>query len=157
MTDWQALALPATRHVPGQATTADATVLERACRTALPQTLDDTARHNTAWRYGLRLFNDGFYWETHEVLEAVWMNARPNSCERHLLQGVIHLANAALKHHMHRPQAVQRLLALAGECIARAYPQESQMLMGVARADLHRTVTAVAIGDGRAVIPAHFE
>lgn len=94
-------------------------------------TSDENARCNLVWRYGITLFNHGFYWESHEVLESVWLNARPNSRERYLLQGIIHLANAALKLRMHRPRAVYRLNKLAAEYIARAYPESDGVLMGL--------------------------
>lgn len=66
-----------------------------------------------AWRVGLRYYRDGFYWEAHEVLEPVWMALPGPSPERAYVQGVIQLANAALKVRMGRKNAARRLCEIA--------------------------------------------
>lgn len=92
-------------------------------------------RSNPAWRAGVTLYAQGFFWEAHEVWEAVWMNARPNSRERALVQALIQLANAALKQRMGRPEASRRLAALAASRLTDAGTQG--FLMGVDLAALH--------------------
>jgi len=72
-------------------------MLESIAQSANAVTNDASYQSNTGWLYGIHLFNHGFYWEAHEVLEAVWNNAAPNSREKHLVQGVIQIANAQLK------------------------------------------------------------
>ncbi|WP_164661351.1 DUF309 domain-containing protein [Tropicibacter sp. Alg240-R139] len=62
-----------------------------------------------AWDAGWSFFETGFFWEAHEVWEAVWQVLPPNSAERRFVQAVIQLANALLKEKMNRPQAVRRL------------------------------------------------
>ncbi len=69
---------------------------------------------------GLRLYRDGYFWECHEVLEAVWMAARDGTPEKAAVQGVIQLANAALKARMGRPRAVRRLCGMAETLLAQA-------------------------------------
>ncbi len=69
-----------------------------------------------AWTCGWAFLDAGFYWEAHEVWEAVWLALPPNSAERQFTQAVIQLANAFLKEKMDRPQAVRRL---CDECRAR--------------------------------------
>ena len=65
-----------------------------------------------AWRAGLRYLDKGYYWECHEVLEAVWM-ALPNpSPERDMTQALIQLANARLKLKMGKPRATLRLCVM---------------------------------------------
>ena len=66
-----------------------------------------------AWAVGLRYYREGFYWECHEVLEAVWMAARQNTPERRVVQAVIQLANARLKMRMGRANAARRLAGIA--------------------------------------------
>ncbi len=61
-----------------------------------------------AWEAGLHYFQAGYFWECHEVLEAVWM-ALPDGPEREVCQAVIQLANARLKLLMNRPKAALRL------------------------------------------------
>jgi uncharacterized protein len=67
-----------------------------------------------AWQAGLQFLRQGYYWEAHEVIEPVWL-ALPGGPEKRLVQGVIQLANAALKHKMGRPRAVLRLCDLVDE------------------------------------------
>ncbi|MDF1736274.1 MAG: DUF309 domain-containing protein [Minwuia sp.] len=71
-----------------------------------------------AWHFGLAFLRDGYFWEAHEVLEAVWLALPPNSAERVLCQGLIQLANAGLKRVMQRDNAAARLRAIADDRIA---------------------------------------
>jgi hypothetical protein len=66
-----------------------------------------------AWHAGLVYLDAGYFWEAHEVLEPVWMETEPGSPARALVQGVIQIANAALKQRMVRPKAVRRLCDIA--------------------------------------------
>jgi predicted metal-dependent hydrolase len=47
------------------------------------------------WREGVRLFNEGAYWECHEVLEPLWQAAE--GLDRSFYKGVILLAAALHK------------------------------------------------------------
>jgi hypothetical protein len=120
--------LPPHRHIPGQNDRPDEAFLASL-----------KAEHDKAWRYGIRLLNAGYYWETHEVLEPVWLAAAPNSRERHLVQAVIHLANGMLKEVMGRPNARRRLAGLARASLAETFPGGSGQLMGL---DAHELMTA---------------
>ena len=92
---------------------------------------------NLAWCYGVRLLEEGFYWEAHEALEPVWMKTSPNAREQYLTQGVIQLANCALKTAMEKPSAATRLATLASECFERAFTgKPEQALMGLDRQTL---------------------
>lgn len=46
---------------------------------------------------GWRLLRSGYPWEAHEVWESIWRELPAPSCERHLVQGLIRLAAAAVK------------------------------------------------------------
>ncbi|SFE77842.1 hypothetical protein SAMN04488523_110109 [Sulfitobacter brevis] len=95
-----------------------------------------------AWRAGWLYFDAGFYWECHEVLEAVWMQTPDASAERDMVQAVIQLANARLKIRMQRPRAAWRLCAMVEAHLARC-PREGAILgVPVARVSglLYRTV-----------------
>ncbi|WP_223426789.1 DUF309 domain-containing protein [Tateyamaria pelophila] len=61
-----------------------------------------------AWRAGTIYRAEGYYWECHEVLEALWMTA-PDGPLRRYVQAVIQMANAQLKEKMGRPKAAVRL------------------------------------------------
>ena len=108
---WRAtdLALPGQRHVPGSGSMPDKAPLEAAKALAPAVTRRETWQDNPAYLYGHDLLDAGFYWEAHEVWEAVWLNCPPNSVERLLLRMLIQRANARLKLVMGRPQAAQRL------------------------------------------------
>ncbi len=64
---------------------------------------------SSAMRAGLDYLRAGYFWECHEVLEAVWLALPDPSAERHMVQAVIQLANARLKLAMGRPKATLRL------------------------------------------------
>lgn len=66
-----------------------------------------------AFHAGLAAFARRYYWEAHECWEPVWMAQPPASAGRHLLRGLIQLANAGLKRRMGRDAAATRILALA--------------------------------------------
>lgn len=71
--------------------------------------------NSLAWRAGLHYLEYGFFWESHEALEQVWLATPANSAERHMVQALIQFANASLKSVMQRPNAVLRLCDIANE------------------------------------------
>lgn len=73
-----------------------------------------------AFTGGLGAFEARYYWEAHELWEAVWMALPPASAEKLWLQGVIQLANAGLKARMGRMAAARRCLALADTALTEA-------------------------------------
>ncbi len=81
-------------------------------RAALPRRVDaEWLNVAPSFQLALELFDAGYFWETHEVIEPLWDATLPNSAERNLLQGLIQLANACLKLRMQQPNAAVRLLA----------------------------------------------
>jgi len=102
-------ALPRWRHIPGSGTEADFATLEPVKALCPALTEPSAWQDNQAYRYGWRLFCHGFYWEAHELWEAVWLASRPNSREKLMLKAVIQLANARLKADMGKAQASQRI------------------------------------------------
>lgn len=76
---------------------------------------------SVAFQTALMAFSDRYYWEAHELFEAVWMYLPPASAERHLLKGLIQLSNAGLKGRMGQDKAVRRIRDLAGAAFAEAY------------------------------------
>jgi hypothetical protein len=114
------LGLPARRHIPGAGTEPDRAPLEAAKALVRRPVVADGWEANEPYRYGAALCLNGFFWEAHEVWEAVWLACPPNSRERRLLRALIQVANAALKLAMGRANAGRRLLAeaeeLIGEC-----------------------------------------
>ncbi|MGB6240260.1 MAG: DUF309 domain-containing protein, partial [Bradyrhizobium sp.] len=68
-----------------------------------------------ALRYGMALNDAGYFWESQQVLEAVWAAAPQGGRERILLRACIQVANANLKLRMRKPNAAARLW---GEALA---------------------------------------
>jgi predicted metal-dependent hydrolase len=71
--------------------------------------------------YAIDLWNEGYYWEVHEVLEDLWRETR---AEREdiagLLKGIIQAAAALLKHALDEPKGAARLAARAGAALRAA-------------------------------------
>lgn len=111
-----------------------------------PETLFDALKADAqvAWLTGLAFLRDGFYWEAHEVLEAVWMGLPPNSAEKLLVQAVIQIANARLKRRMGRDAAAARLIARADELAAEAFGRVPPPLMGLGPVEIEMLKT---VGD----------
>jgi hypothetical protein len=102
---------PQWAYVPGEAAEPDAdyqtldiakALVPSAFRGYVP------ARH-PALRYGLALNDRGYFWESQEVLEAVWAAAPQGGRERILLRACIHVANANLRLRMQRSHSAARL------------------------------------------------
>ncbi|MCG2629770.1 DUF309 domain-containing protein [Bradyrhizobium sp. WYCCWR 13023] len=72
------------------------------------------ARH-PALRYGLALNDRGYFWESQEVLEALWAAAPQGGRERILLRACVHVANANLRLRMQKAHSAARLF---GEALA---------------------------------------
>lgn len=104
---------PRWAYVPGVGGSADRETM--ACALALlPARYPDYVPADDAVAgYGLALNDEGFFWEAHEVLEAVWRAAPPAGHDRLALRGCIQIANANLKRRMSRAAAADRLMAEA--------------------------------------------
>ena len=109
------LSLPRWAYVPGETAENDADhdTLWQA-KALVPSRFRDfvPARH-PALHYGLALNDHGFFWESQQVLEAVWAAAPQGGRERILLRACIQIAAANLKLRMLKPHAAARLLGEA--------------------------------------------
>ncbi|MBW4709318.1 DUF309 domain-containing protein [Roseobacter sp. YSTF-M11] len=91
--------------------------------------------HETqAFRAGIAYLDAGFFWECHEVLEAVWMRTQDPSPERDMVQALIQLANAQLKVLMGRPRASLRLCDMVDAHLQRC--PAGRLVLGVAPEDI---------------------
>lgn len=64
------------------------------------------------FKHGVDLFNRSYFWEAHEAWETLWQEC-PEGPVRQALQGLIQLAAANLKEHLHVPSGAQRLAEAA--------------------------------------------
>src|ERR1700687_351244 len=109
------LPLPQWAYVPGETAEAkaDHDTLWRA-KALVPSRFRGfvPARH-PALRYGMALNDAGYFWESQEVLEAVWAAAPQGGRERILLRACIQIANANLRLRMRKPHAAARFFGEA--------------------------------------------
>src|SRR5471032_993542 len=109
------LALPQWAYVPGESAEAEADhdTLANA-RALVPSRFRDfvPARH-PALRYAFGLNAAGYFWESQELLEAVWAAAPQGGRERIALRACIQIANANLRLRMKKPHAAARFFGEA--------------------------------------------
>lgn len=110
-----------------------------------------TALHQTpAFQTGLAYLGAGYFWECHEVLEAVWMCTPDPSAERDVVQALIQLANARLKLLMDRPRAARRLCDKVQAHLARC--SKDMPVLGLRIDFLHR-----ALDSTRSELDMHYK
>ncbi|MGC1504084.1 MAG: DUF309 domain-containing protein [Sulfitobacter sp.] len=101
--------LPPHAYIPGQNRRHPEDLFDAIKRSVDPDLPLADLQHTEAFRAGLIYLESGFFWECHEVLEAVWLRTPKGTPERELVQALIQLANAHLKVLMGRPRAAKRL------------------------------------------------
>ncbi|MCP4190328.1 MAG: DUF309 domain-containing protein [Planctomycetaceae bacterium] len=65
-------------------------------------------RHSESYRFGIDLFNQGYYWEAHESWEGCWHAVDRTGPVADFLKALIKLAAAGVKAREGRPLGVQR-------------------------------------------------
>jgi Domain of unknown function (DUF309) len=111
------LPLPGWAYVPGETvdTEPDHETLWQAKALVPSQFFGFVPARHPALRYGIALNDAGYFWESQQVLEAVWAAAPQGGRERILLRACIQIANANLKLRTRKPHATARLW---GEALA---------------------------------------
>jgi hypothetical protein len=111
------LPLPQWAYVPGETAEAEADHATLAiAKTLVPSRFRDfvPARH-PALRYAFALNAAGYFWESQELLEAVWAAAPQGGRERILLRACIQIANANLRLRIRKPHAAARFFGEASK------------------------------------------
>lgn len=101
--------LPPYAYVPGANARHPEGWFDPIKQSVTPDIIAGDLYQTAAWEAGLAYLDAGFFWECHEVLEAVWLHTDDGTAERDMVQAIIQLANARLKLRMERPQAAGRL------------------------------------------------
>jgi predicted metal-dependent hydrolase len=145
---------PGTDHAP------DREPLETAKR-LVPLRFDGfVPADDPAFRYGLALHDGGFFWEAHEIWEAVWKAAPMNGRDRLALRALIQIANAGLKRRIERPRAAARLIdeakGLLGELILRGETAEPRSVAASLRAEVLREELQKGVETGPAPLTRFF-
>src|SRR5688500_18751220 len=65
------------------------------------------------WLWAVDLFNEGFWWECHEALEALWHAAGRTTAPARFVQSLVHLSAACLNRRRVHPEAAKRQAARA--------------------------------------------
>ena len=106
------LPLPQWAYVPGETAEAEADhdTLWQAKALVPSQFRGFVPARHPALRYAIALNDSGYFWESQEILEAVWAAAPQGGRERILLRACIQIANANLRLRMLKPHAAARLL-----------------------------------------------
>ncbi len=114
-------------------------------------TLQNWSTHET-YLYGIDLYNYAYWWETHEVLEALWGQFPRGSRESDFLQGLIKIAAGFYKWHLRDIKGVQLHYAGGTELLNKA-KGSSPMYMGIDLPEYLRRLAAhfESVGAQRAV------
>lgn len=91
------------------------------------------------WLWAVDLFNAGYWWESHEALEALWHAAGRTTAPARFVQALVHLSAACLNRRRGHPEAAKRQAARAVHGL-RGAAAECAILMGI---DLERLVEDV--------------
>lgn len=96
-----------------------------------------------AYLFGIDLYNLGYFWESHEVFEALWHAAGSDSAEKQFFQAIIQIAASNLKFFMDADSAGRALAERALTKLSDLPPE----FMGIDVAALRREVGARIAGD----------
>lgn len=69
-------------------------------------------RENSAYLYGVDLYNNAYWWESHEAWESVWHTTRKDDVYGQFLQGLIQISAAFIKWHLHQHEGLRRLYTI---------------------------------------------
>jgi hypothetical protein len=148
-----ALAMPRWAYDPGRDHTPDREPLEIVKRLVPLRFERCVPADDAAFRYGLALHDNGFFWEAHEIWEAVWKAAPMNGADRLALRALIQIANSGLKQRQARQRAAARLIdeavGLLGELATRELAGAPESVAG----QLQRESLRAELGDRRLACP----
>ena len=130
--------LPEAPHLPGR-TPRPSEALFAPLKAGLPKDARGLLSSD-AFKGGFAAFEARYYWEAHELWEAVWSALAPAGAERLWVSGLIQLANSGLKARLGRRVAAARCLALADGLLAEAQTRGAALSATIDPAALRRQV-----------------
>lgn len=130
--------LPAHVYVPGRSPRHPDNWFDALKASVTPDIAPEDLKSTKAFRAGLKYLENGYYWECHEVLEAVWMQTKDPSPQRDMVLAIIQLANARLKILMGRPNAAMRLCDMVETHLSRC--PKTKLSLGLHVSDLQEQV-----------------
>ena len=94
---------------------------------------------------GLDLFNHGYYWESHEAWESIWLAAGRAGRNADFLKSLIKLAAALVKAREGRVEGVRRHALRAAQLLESVSPSDAEThLMGLSLATLISLAGSIA-------------
>jgi hypothetical protein len=112
---------------------------------------ENSWQRSRRYLYGIDLFNAGFWWEAHEVMEELWIQCGRTTQVARFLQGIIQVSAALLKYSISNPRGARRLKMRAQEKLE----LHSGVFLGI---DVDELVSQVAeFIDGEQILPPRIE
>ena len=102
-------------------------------------------RIDAPWLHGLDLFDQRFYWESHECWEAIWHEVDRAHVDRQLIQALIQAAAFVIKKHCGTARAAQHLLS---RCLGRLDTVQTTVGPHHRGVDVPRFMDALRVFDG---------
>ena len=95
----------------------------------------DKWKRNEEYLYGVDLYNNHYYWESHEAWEGLWRAVKPHSKPHKFLQGLIKLSASILKIRMAKQVSMDLVgaqrLAKSGFELLKPIKNDGEIYMGV--------------------------
>ena len=92
-------------------------------------------KDNQEYLYGIDLYNNHYYWESHEAWEGLWRAVKPHSKPHKFLQGLIKLSASVLKIRMAKQVPMDivgaQRLAKSGFELLESIKNDDEIYMGV--------------------------
>ncbi len=113
--------LPTYRHLPGLTTHPNRAPEEHAMGKPdpAPVSLNETPwQKSESYLYAIDLFNAGFWWECHEILEGMWLVTGRKTKAGKTMQIIIQWAAAHLKIAVDHPLGARRLISQSRQHVA---------------------------------------
>ena len=117
---------------------------------ALPAWRPEEWRALAPWLYAVDLYNQAFWWESHEVLEALWHAAGRTTEPASFVHGILHVAVANLNRHRGKGAGAERQ---AGKALAHLQIFRGVRYMGMDVDAFARDVEGFHL-DGQRPVPA---
>jgi predicted metal-dependent hydrolase len=107
---YTSLQFPKQKFLPGQGQAHPDKLLPEVLQTANHRCFSaETWKFSQPYLYAIDLFNAGYWWEAHEILEMLWNETGRRSETAEFLQGLIQICAALLKKSQSVPAGALRL------------------------------------------------
>lgn len=140
---YTSLALPDFRYLPGKPFRELSfreiwlKKMDQVAEEFLTTVKNDDVWQNPLFLYGVDLYNQGYWWETHVVLEKLWHGFDRESGSALFLKGLIQVAAAMIKLEQKRYHVALRLMNSGCQKLKMATRGKNKISGDILHADLH--------------------